>query len=244
MGKYLEVIYFKQEYSEKDYPQLLCNYVYERFFKEHIKKNNISNPRVLDIGSGKGNHLVSFSRLGMKPTGLDKKEECLAILKDMGFNGIDIKECDIEKDKFPFKDNTFDFIFSKSVLEHVTNTDNFVKEALRVLKPNGIAVFLTPDWKSQRDFFWDDYTHVKAFTRKSLQNAMRINGYSNVTCEYFLQLPIVWKYPILNTLLAPMNLIPNRFKWRDKLESNPRTFIRFSKEKMLLAWGSKPNNKK
>ncbi|MFA7707424.1 MAG: class I SAM-dependent methyltransferase [Candidatus Pacearchaeota archaeon] len=234
MGNYLETIYFTKEYGKQDYPQKLCNYIYERFFKKYAKKNKNQKLKLLDIGSGKGNHLVGFSRCGIESFGIDKRKECIEAL-----NKFVIKECDIEKERLPFKDNTFDFVFSKSVLEHVVNTDNFLKETLRVLKPGGIAVMMTPCWRSQRAFFWDDYTHVKAFTRKSLQNAMKMNDFSNVNCECFLQLPFVWKYPHLEFLTYPFRLIPDRFKWRDKEESNPRKLIRFSKEKMLLAVGMK-----
>ena len=107
----------------------------------------------------------------MEAYGLDKRNECISALKE-----FDVRDCDIENEPFPYNDNFFDFVFSKSVLEHVVNIDNFLKQSLRVLKPGGMAVMMTPDWKSQHDFFWDDYTHVKAFTRKSLQNAMIING--------------------------------------------------------------------
>lgn len=234
MGNYLKTIYFTEEYGEHDYPQKLCSYIYKKHFKDYISKNNIRNPRLLDIGSGKGNHLVGFLRLGIESYGLDKRKECVDIL-----DKFKICECDIEKEKFPFEDNFFDFVFSKSVLEHVSNTDNFLAESLRILKPGGVSVILTPDWKSQMKFFWDDYTHVKAFTRKSLQNAMKINGFSNVECNYFLQLPFIWKYPFLKFITRIISLLPDSLKWKDKEESQPRKLIRFSKEEMLLAVGEK-----
>ena len=114
-----------------------------------------------------------------------------------------------------------------------------ISELIRVLKPGGIAVIMTPDWKSQLNFFWDDYTHVKAFTRKSLQNALKINGFSNVSCEYFLQLPFVWKYPYLKFITKIISILPDTLKWTDKEESKPKKLIRFSKEGMLLAIGFK-----
>ena len=72
------------------------------------------------------------------------------------------------------------FIFSKSVIEHVENADNILSETYRVLKQNGIIIFLTPDWGTQYKVFWDDYTHVKAWTRKALQNALLIHNFNNI----------------------------------------------------------------
>ena len=191
---------------------------------------------VLDVGSGKGNHLVGFSRKGLIVNGLDKRDECLNVLEH-----FDIRECNIENDKFPYEDNSIDIVFSKSVLEHVANADNFLSQTFRILKPNGIAILMCPDWGTQYKTFWDDYTHVKAWTRKGLQNAMIMHGFSNVDCSLFRQLPILWKYPFLSILSDLTAFLPESLKWKDKEESDFREWIRFSKEKMLLATGIKQN---
>ena len=184
MTNYLETNYFVEEYGENDYPQILCNYIAEKYLKPHFKE--IKGLEMLDLGSGKGNQLLAFDRLGLKVTGLDKRAECLDILES-----FTIKECDLENESLPFKNNSFDFIFSKSVIEHVENSDNFLSEIYRVLKKEGLLVLMTPDWDSQHSTFYDDYTHVKPWTRKGLQNALRMHEFLDVNCIYFKQLPIL-----------------------------------------------------
>ena len=235
MSNYLETIYFRDEYSEEAYPQKLCDHLVENIFKKYYGDTN--GKTLLDIGSGKGNHLVGFSRRGIKCFGLDKRDECIEIL-----DKFDIRECNIETEPFPFEENSIDIVYSKSVLEHVTNADNFLCQALRVLKPGGLAVLMCPDWGTQYKIYWDDYTHVKAWTRKGLQNAMIMHGFSNVDCSLFRQLPILWKYPFLRFLGDLTSILPESFKWKDKEESVFREWIRFSKEKMLLATGIKVEN--
>ena len=234
MGSYLETIYFVDEYSEESYPQKLCNYIAENYFYRHEGNKKVCSGRLLDVGSGKGNHLVAFKRCGYSVEGLDKRKECIEVLKE-----FTIKECDIEKDRFPYEDNTFDWVFSKSVLEHVWNTDNFLLETFRILKPGGRAVLMTPAWESQYKFFWDDYTHVRAFTKKGLQNALRIHGFDDVVVSMFIQLPFVWKYPYLRFVPKIISLLPDSFKWKDYEQSKPNKLIRFSKEMMLFAVGEK-----
>jgi SAM-dependent methyltransferase len=243
MPSYLETIYFTEEYGPEFYPQKLCSHIYDAYYRDYVEKKKAKREkgpfRILDIGSGKGNHLVGFGRCGLKPYGLDKRDECVKVLEK-----FDIRECNIEKEKFPFRDNYFDFVFSKSVLEHVNNTDNMLQEAKRVLKPGGIAVMMTPDWRSEVRSFWDDYTHVKAFTRKSLQNAMKINTFGDVKCIRFFQLPFLWKYPWLKPVVWFFKLMPNFLIWKNFDESRDRKLIRFSKYEMLLAKGVKPLDRK
>ena len=231
MSKYLETIYFIDEYSPDKYPQKFCDHLVKKYF---ICNDN-SKAELLDIGSGKGNHLVGFSRNNLLVKGLDVRNECINILPD-----VDIRECDLEKDQFPFDDNTFDFVFSKSVLEHVYNTENIIKETFRVLKPGGKTVQLTPDWATDYKIFWDDPTHVKPFTRKGLQDAFKFEGFEQVVCEGFWQLPFLWKYPQLSFIRFALSMFPDFLKWKDKEELNQRALIRHSKECMLLVSACKP----
>lgn len=48
--------------------------------------------------------------------------------------------------EFPFKDNTFDFIFSEHIFEHLKFNDscNMLSECFRVLKPNGVIRLAIP----------------------------------------------------------------------------------------------------
>ncbi|MCH7870398.1 MAG: methyltransferase domain-containing protein [Planctomycetes bacterium] len=231
MGNYLETFYSRNEQGEDNYPQQLCDHLVEQWLGG---ASAVRGKKLLDIGSGKGNHLIGFARRGMETYGIDKRSECLGALDQ-----FDIRDCDIESEPFPFEDGFFDYVYSKSVLEHVTNTDNFLAQALRVLKPGGTALIMTPDWKSQHTYFWDDYTHVRAFTRKSLQNAMIINGFNQVKCDYFLQLPMVWKHPWVEPFTRLVALLPDSLRWKDAEEKEFRRLIRFSKERMLISSGRK-----
>lgn len=232
MPNYIETNYFVNEYAPDKYPQKLCNFLTEHYFK------NSENKLLLDIGSGKGNHLVGFSRNGMIVKGLDKRKECIDVL-----SGFDIRECNIEKDRFPFEDNYFDFVFSKSVLEHVYNTENIIKETYRILKPGGITVQLTPDWATDYMHFWDDPTHVKPFTKKGLNQAFILQDFIEVECNGFYQLPFLWKHPNLKFIIGIISLLPDRFKWKDKEERKQCVLIRHSKERMLLLSARKPYQK-
>lgn len=228
MPSYLDTHYFREEYSETAYPQRLCDFIVSHYIQPHV--GNVEQKTILDIGSGKGNHLVGFQRRGLKALGLDKRKECIDALKH-----FDIRECDLERDPFPFETGSLDIVFSKSVIEHVENADNFLAETKRVLKPGGLAILMTPDWKTQAHMFWDDYTHVKPWTRKGLQNALKIHGFERVECILFRQLPLLWRYPALEWLADVIALAPESWKWKDRDERSFREWIRFSKEKMLLA---------
>lgn len=228
MATYLETQYMKDEYSEEAYPQKLYHDILNHLIRHHL--GYIQNKCLLDEGSGKGNYLVAFSRREMSAFGLDKIKEKNEVLAH-----FDVRECDFEKGQFPYETNSFDVVFSKSVIEYVANAGNFLAEIHRVLKPRGLAIVMTPDWVTQAHMFWDDYTHVKPWTRKGLQNAMKIHGFLEVHSTLFRQLRKFWKFPKLEILADVVASCPELWKWKDIEQTRHREWIRFSKEKMLLA---------
>tara|TARA_R110002096_G_scaffold244371_2_gene436584 strand:- start:2175 stop:2873 length:699 start_codon:yes stop_codon:yes gene_type:complete len=231
MSNYAELIYPNDE--KNSYPQKLSNYIYDRFMWDGQGQTR----KILDIGCCRGDALrrIKKNDSDLELFGVDLRDEDT-------YEDVEFKTCNLETESLPFEDNTFDFVYSKSVLEHVVNTENYIKESFRVLKPGGIFIGLTPDWKSQRKFFWDDWTHVRPFTRKGLRDCLRMFDFENADCEYFYQLPFVWEVPMLSFIPKIVSLLPDSLKWKDSEQRNTkdRKLIRFSKEKMLLSYGVKP----
>jgi SAM-dependent methyltransferase len=56
--------------------------------------------------------------------------------------GIEVHGADLNG-RLPFEDASFDVIHSNQVIEHLWNTDNFLREIRRLLKPDGYAVVST-----------------------------------------------------------------------------------------------------
>jgi SAM-dependent methyltransferase len=131
----------------------------------------------LSIGSEDGIHEKAIERLHYnKPIELNDKEKY-----------------DAEWMMIPYEDNTFDYVFIKSVIEHICNTDLFLSEIYRVLKPGGKVIILTPDYQKQKDFFYDDYTHIKPFTLNSLKMAVQLNGFGLMIGKWFYYYKKIWE---------------------------------------------------
>jgi predicted SAM-dependent methyltransferase len=60
-----------------------------------------------------------------------------------------------------FPDNSVDTVYSKSVLEHVVEFEEVMRELMRVMKPGATAWMYVPHWSSP--YYYQDYTHVRFF---------------------------------------------------------------------------------
>jgi len=223
---YVSVIYNQKDGPFTQYPCLLTECL--------VKRYRLSvGQKMLDLGCGRGEFLKGFIRCGLEGHGVDKSLAAQIICPE-----AEILQSGLENDFLPYKDNSFDIIFSKSIIEHFYYPEKLVREMYRILNFGGLVIAMTPDWQSIYKIFYEDYTHRTPFTVNSLKDIFKINGFNDVKAEKIRQLPFLWKMPWLNSLSAFISLVTPR-----KLSSCSK-LVRFSKEVMLLASDIKPEEAK
>ncbi|HVR39052.1 MAG TPA: class I SAM-dependent methyltransferase [Thermoanaerobaculia bacterium] len=110
---------------------------------------------LLDLGCGPRDQAAPAAHYGLQYVGAD-----VASLD------ADLR---IDAHAIPFRDATFDVVFSYAVLEHLANPFLAVHEIARVLKPGGVFVGTV----SQGEPFHDSYFHHTAF---GLLSVLAANG--------------------------------------------------------------------
>ncbi len=103
--------------------------------------------KLLDIGCYDGH--IGFllkKKFGKKCEvyGIDVANNSIKLARK---RGIHAKVCDVTV-RINFEDNMFDYIFAGEIIEHLQDTDFFMCEVKRVLKPNGTLILTTPNFLS------------------------------------------------------------------------------------------------
>lgn len=239
-GNYIATTY-KEPAS--DYPIKLARHLlWERCYLQNQGPMIPDGGDVLDMGCGNGDITVAMQKCGYDAYGIDIGTAAKDRLPKGRF-----KQVDLQTQQYPFLDNTFDVVFSKSVVEHLHHPDHLINEAKRVLKPGGVIITMTPSWRhSYKEAFYIDHTHVTPFVKHSLSVLHELSGFENVNTEYFYQLPELWDGSESSWYMKPISRavqflgLPYRpfsdVSWSDKMNK----FIRFSQEAMLLCVATKP----
>lgn len=66
--------------------------------------------------------------------------------------GVEVVYADLDK-KWPLKSNSIDCITATEVIEHMADTDNFLTEVTRVLKPGGTVIITTDNLAGYHNIF-------------------------------------------------------------------------------------------
>jgi ubiquinone/menaquinone biosynthesis C-methylase UbiE len=102
----------------------------------------IQNGYVLEVGAGRGDLLSKFPHESNHVVGCDLSEGNIVGCNER-FNELQrsvyLSHADAEQ--LPFLDDTFDAVYSLSVLWYIPDYRNAIKEMFRVAKPGGLVVF-------------------------------------------------------------------------------------------------------
>jgi ubiquinone/menaquinone biosynthesis C-methylase UbiE len=99
------------------------------------------NKKVLEIGVGVGTDHLELAKSGAILTGIDITLESVELTnKNLKLHGYKSNLLVADAEYLPFKDNSFDIVYSFGVLHHTPNTQKAINEVYRALKPQGRAI--------------------------------------------------------------------------------------------------------
>lgn len=213
---------YEQEYFEK----------YDTSFKNNPKiKTNIdtlnmlerlkpSKGRLLDFGCAEGNFLMLAKRKGWEVCGVDLSKFATEIAKK---RGLEVYNKSIQDVKF--KNESFDVITLWDTIEHLSDFEKMFKELKRILKKDGLLIIRTPNensifhliahlshllsFKMIKYFMKIIYhtDHFYYFSKKTLSNALNMNGFELKKIIMNDQTEMTYKNPILKLLIGIIRTI-------------------------------------
>ena len=149
--------------------------------------------KILDVGCFNGFVLDLCKNKGYETYGVDASKEGVELSTSKGHK---VLEANLEEN-IPFDDNYFDAVLGLEIIEHLADTDSFLKNIKRVLKPNGVLIFATPNFFSLsrrvmtligiNPYFEASFSfppkmagHLRFYTHKLLEDFLEFHGFEVV----------------------------------------------------------------
>ena len=179
-----------------------------------LKKYNLNNKKVLDIGSAWGEFLIHF---GSGSKGIEV--------------GLDVDEYNFE-DEWREEGESFDAIWCSNVLEHVVAPHRLLRRFHEALKPNGLVFIRVPTIPSNWIYLklnrlllgflgYEAVQHINAFTRRTIEFTIERAGFKIIESNiFFPQNQIINKIlnPFLKDAISFITIVAEKtpFKYHEK----------------------------
>ena len=112
----------------------------------------LSKGKILDVGAGRGDFILSAARRGINVVGLEYNPEYIEEAKERANREhLTINLVQGKGEYLPFQDRTFLFANLSEVIEHVRDPRLVLSEVYRVLQPGGSAYVSAPNRFGIRD---------------------------------------------------------------------------------------------
>jgi ubiquinone/menaquinone biosynthesis C-methylase UbiE len=144
---------YYQRHGEPTFVNKYYEYQLKRHFKKLLKDLDIEKGKyIFEIGSGTGRWAELLASKICTYFGIDFNFDALLRCQQKGLHNCYLVAMDGRK--IGFKDNTFDYVFSITAIQHIPSKgwEEAIREMVRVAKPNG-KLFIVEDnsipWKEE-----------------------------------------------------------------------------------------------
>ena len=154
----------------------------------------------LDIGAGYGELIKKLqqAKSGIRSTACDYTDALMRLPNQK----VDI--VDLNRNRLPYQNETFDVVTATEVIEHLENPRKFLRDINRVLRPGGICVLSTPNvlnLNSRLRYLWFGFAqlfgplkiegrkpescsgHISPISYFYLYHGLKMSGFSDIALD-------------------------------------------------------------
>lgn len=181
--------FFTQQFMEK----------YAKFAIDEFKKINEKSPSsILEIGSGDGQQLIQFKKLGLKKlTGVEPSKSLCEISNEFGIKTIQGLFNNVLKNSVK---ESFDICISSYTFDHVRDPIDYLETAHFLLNKNGILAIEIHDFatiKKRNEFCLFEHEHTIYLTEENIRFILNRSGFDVTSIN-----PIDTKFTRANSLIV------------------------------------------
>ncbi|MCX7998656.1 MAG: metalloregulator ArsR/SmtB family transcription factor [Leptospiraceae bacterium] len=160
--------------AQKVQEQVLNVEIYKHLLLKFIPKNKTL---LIDLGCGPGRLFSDYLKKVSKIIGVDSSQNMLSLAQNSIRDTSKIKLIQSPIEKVPLPNNTADIVILSMVLHHISSPVEALKEAHRLLKPNGtlcVIELLKHDKEFMRNVYADLWL---GFEKSTLENWLKQVGF-------------------------------------------------------------------
>lgn len=202
-------------------------------FNNFIKKYNLKNKNIVEVGCGKGEYLSLMDGFNINTYGIEHSQESVDYCISKGLN---VSKMYLENSNDIINENfNFDAFFILNFFEHLVNPNLTLKILNQNLNDNAVGIIEVPnfDMMLKNNLFSEFINdHLFYFTKETLTSTLSKNGFE------IIELNEVWHDYIISAIVKKRkNLDLTHFKhYQNKMTNELTKYINNFKD--VAIWGA------
>jgi len=176
---------FDLDYSIHDFevdPYPDSQFLYRRIEEAMINEGTLAGARTLDVACGVGKIAVEVGKRGGHGFGIEPSNEMLGLSRYLFPNDSVVLVRGVAE-SLPFANRSFDRLLCQGALDHFVAPRDFMREAARVLRPDGRAIIALANYESLSCKLG---RALQAYARLALKKpAPKHRGYYEIPQDHF-----------------------------------------------------------
>jgi SAM-dependent methyltransferase len=173
--------------------EVLWKSLWRYYFRRYVRPSDC----VLELGCGYGHFINNVE--ARRRIGIDSWPGCLSYLAQ----GVEGRVGDATDLAF-LDDRSVNFVLASNLVEHLSHDafGRLLDQLKQKLAPGGLVVFVQPNFRYAYREYFDDFTHVTAYSHVTLCDALAASGFDVVESRpRFMPLTIKSRFKVSPALI-------------------------------------------
>ncbi len=151
---------------------------------------NLKSPKVIEIGSGTGEQLLEFKKLGFEVLGVEPSEKLVDYANSIGVPTLHAFFDEHIDNKLPSGFKSVDLIISSYTFDHIPHPVNVLKEIHSLLNKGGVTVHEVHDLeliRKRNEYCLFEHEHYTYLNERTMSYVLGSNSFEVDTFELLTQ---------------------------------------------------------
>ena len=149
---------------------------YRKYLLDRIKMNLINSDHILDFGAGIGTFVTPLRKEGFDVSCVENDSNLFQKLSKHGFKTF--------KDLNSVQNNSYDYIYSLNVLEHIADDHSILEKLFKILRPNGRFYLFVPAFNLLYSSMDRKVGHFRRYIKPDLVLKLKNVGFTVEEANY------------------------------------------------------------
>ena len=206
----------------------------KRQFQHFIKRYELTQKKVLEIGCGNGEYLSIMKECGGDVYGIEYASDAVNFCRK---EKLEVEKCFIETENRSLVNAPFDAFFILNFLEHIPDLPSFFSGLRNNLNKNAIGLVEVPNFDMMlKENLYTEFIpdHLYYFTKETLRTVVEMNGFSLISID------TIWDDYIISAVVRKkekMDLSIFEIA-QENLTTNINKFIDLYSDGEVAIWGA------